>query len=439
MKRIKDIRQIVENDLCVRCGTCAAICPIDIITFNERYYPVVGRECTECGLCLEVCPVHDLNIPLLYEQVLGAKYIDNSVGVCNGVYVGHSTVPEIREKASSGGVVTQILLSLLKRGDIDGAIVATADPNVPWRSKAILATTAEEIIKSVGSRYTIIPVNERLKELRKFPGRIALVGLPCHVQSFRMWESIDSQIREKVTVVIGLFCNRNLEMEATTSLVRCKKINISEISALEYRGGTWPGGIRVKLKNGSYRELHRFGIKDGAYNHLYKIHYAENCLNCIDFCAELADISIADPWIRGADGDYMFKGNWSLVLTRTKRGKEIMCELEKAKKIVLKKIPESLFYKNFFPAANSKKKLAFYRIKRLMEKDKPYPNYHLAIPNFTRKELMYECLKRLSLLLSKNNTMKNLYMNFAFSKLGERLTKIKMSYKKYRYRIANSR
>ena len=34
--------------------------------------------------------------------------------------------------------------------------------------------------------------------------------------------------------------------------------------------------------------------------------------------------------------------------------------------------------------------------------------------------------------------MKNLYMNFAFSKLGERFTKIKIAYKKYRYRIANS-
>jgi coenzyme F420 hydrogenase subunit beta len=253
-----------------------------------------------------------------------------------------------------------------------------------------------------------------------------------------MWESIDSQIGDKVKVVIGLFCNRNLELEATTGLVRCKKINASEIAALEYRGGTWPGGIRVKLKNGLYRELHRLGYKDGAYNHLYRIHYAENCLNCIDFCAELADISIGDPWIRGADGEYMFKGNWSLVLTRTKRGKEIMSELEKAKKIVLKKIPESLFYKNFFPAANSKKKHAFYRIKRLMEKNKPYPNYHLEIPNFTLKELMYEHLNRLLLLLSKNNTMKNLYMNFAFSKLGERFTKIKIAYKKYRYRIANS-
>ena len=60
------ISTIVENDLCIGCGVCAAICPESVLQmrFNHvgEYNPFEDKKCIkECGLCLKVCPFADGN------------------------------------------------------------------------------------------------------------------------------------------------------------------------------------------------------------------------------------------------------------------------------------------------------------------------------------------------------------------------------------------
>ena len=46
-----------EVRVCVQCGTCADVCPVEAILRNEdgAYY-IDAEECIACGDCIEVCP-----------------------------------------------------------------------------------------------------------------------------------------------------------------------------------------------------------------------------------------------------------------------------------------------------------------------------------------------------------------------------------------------
>jgi len=51
----------VNSDLCVRCGACASVCPVDAIEATDGAV-VANERCTECGLCKQVCPMGAIEI-----------------------------------------------------------------------------------------------------------------------------------------------------------------------------------------------------------------------------------------------------------------------------------------------------------------------------------------------------------------------------------------
>lgn len=46
------------NDDCIKCGACAAECPVSCITEGDSKYEINADECIECGSCANVCPVN---------------------------------------------------------------------------------------------------------------------------------------------------------------------------------------------------------------------------------------------------------------------------------------------------------------------------------------------------------------------------------------------
>jgi ferredoxin len=66
---------IIDQELCVECGSCVERCPVDAITLED--VAVVNRDlCVGCGLCASVCPEDAIIIRLRedreepYERVL---------------------------------------------------------------------------------------------------------------------------------------------------------------------------------------------------------------------------------------------------------------------------------------------------------------------------------------------------------------------------------
>ncbi|NLC95095.1 MAG: 4Fe-4S binding protein [Bacilli bacterium] len=43
------------TDLCIACGTCQAVCPVDCISEGD-IYKIDEDKCIDCGSCQEECP-----------------------------------------------------------------------------------------------------------------------------------------------------------------------------------------------------------------------------------------------------------------------------------------------------------------------------------------------------------------------------------------------
>ena len=46
------------TDVCIGCGSCAAVCPQNCIRSDKIPYEIEQEHCLHCGNCLEACPVN---------------------------------------------------------------------------------------------------------------------------------------------------------------------------------------------------------------------------------------------------------------------------------------------------------------------------------------------------------------------------------------------
>ena len=49
-------QHLIDPEICIRCNTCEATCPIDAVTHNDDNYVVDAAKCEQCMDCLPPCP-----------------------------------------------------------------------------------------------------------------------------------------------------------------------------------------------------------------------------------------------------------------------------------------------------------------------------------------------------------------------------------------------
>lgn len=59
-RMITDKKFMVDEDVCIKCGKCAKVCPVDNIKGTPPSWLHNGR-CTSCLACYHYCPVHAIN------------------------------------------------------------------------------------------------------------------------------------------------------------------------------------------------------------------------------------------------------------------------------------------------------------------------------------------------------------------------------------------
>ncbi len=293
---------IILNELCSGCSMCQAICPEDVIKFDE--YPYLDGECTKCGYCLEACPRANIDRRILEERIFG-KYENDLIGSFKKIVAIKTNI-----SGQDGGAVTYILKTLIEDGYIDAAIVTFHNKQKAYPK---IVTDANEILKSSGTKYTMSNCLYLLKEAEKY-NNIAIVALPCQIEAMRkfQFEKIgEKDLMKNVKLIIGLFCKSNFFYELFTELIREKySIDLDSIEKVDIKGKYLHVYLKDSKKKIPMKEVN-----------VYKRH---GCKYCLDFSARMADISIGSV---GSDKGY------STVIVRTDTGMEVFNKILEKKEI----------------------------------------------------------------------------------------------------------
>lgn len=318
------IQNLVNDGLCTGCGTCVGLCPRSALTiFKENskgiYIPRLDVSCcSNCGTCLNVCPGRDVDFKRLNLEIFGETPKDSLIGNYLNCYSGWATDEDLRFKAASGGLVTQILIFLFEQKIIDGALLVKMDDKKPFEPKPFIARTKEELMDASTSKYCPVPLNVILNEIiESQKEKFAVVGLPCHIHGFRKAETFNEELRNKIVLHMGIMCGTTKNFHGTAFQLNRMDINKKNVTKIHYRGNGWPGDLGICLKNGE------------MINELYMKYYDFNfcaftpwrCMLCPDHTCELADLSFGDAWLKEFSHDNL---GTSIVISRNSIGEKIL-------------------------------------------------------------------------------------------------------------------
>ena len=136
--------RIIQTDICSVCGSCISSCPLYYIQMidGKPKRPKKKAACKDCSVCFDSC----------YKT--SAETIDQGHGI--GQY--RRLVAAKWNKSGSfqdGGIVTALLKCAHDMELIDGALLSSGEG---WKPVPSVATCAEDLIASAGTKYGVSPV-----------------------------------------------------------------------------------------------------------------------------------------------------------------------------------------------------------------------------------------------------------------------------------------
>jgi coenzyme F420 hydrogenase subunit beta len=372
--------EVIHRGLCTICGTCIGVCPnksLKLFYDNEEPLPTLEGKCSSCGICYSVCPGKD--VPLLeLEKFIFGKIRENrpdDLGIVIYSGMGYATDENIRQAGTSGGMTTAILKYALDAGIIDCALVTGFSQDKPWRTEPKIVTSSEELIENAQSKYLPVAINSALSTAAESFNRIGIVGLPCHIHAIRkmQFQSLVPNISGKIKMLLGLLCGSNWYFEGTRHVLSelCGVKNLNDISKIQCRGRDNEGSSNfiVELQNGTVRQV----PKEKYILMWMSAFKRDRCLMCIDWSAELADISLGDYWSPEQFKRIEISDNNS-VLARTPQGLKLLQDTHKAGYIMLKDSPQKYLF--ICPAYEWKKHGSIHHLSQRQRYGWPTPDFH---------------------------------------------------------------
>lgn len=314
--------EVIEAGKCVSCGTCVVVCPFNCLELTKEK-PSLVKECKVCGICAQVCPRYQWTAAKVENFVFGReRKPEEEFGIHRRMVIAQTTDDRISKVSQDGGVATALLLFALKKGFIDGAIVAGTDKEKPFYPAPMLATTAEELIEAAGTKYSCSPNILALTDmLKQKKANVAFVGTPCQIHAIRRMQMAGlKRYTGPLKFLIGLMCSECFTYEGLMeSHIHGKLgLNLGDIKKINIKGK-----MLVTTDSG-VTEIPLVEIKQYA---------RKSCSICDDFSSELADVSVGGL---GLDG-------WTFTIIRTEKGEELFSSAEKAGVLRTKTLDEGAF------------------------------------------------------------------------------------------------
>jgi len=375
---MNNVSIVVEQNLCMGCGTCKSICQLNAIKMVRSLADYIISKinfdlCTDCGQCLKVCP--GIGLP---KSVI-EKFKDIFRGNNISAYIGRATDNELWQNGQSGGVVSALLLFLIENKIIDSAIVNSFDieNKRPYVRKAY---NKKEIIESQGSYYTQTPVNEISIEKAYCEEKYAAVVLGCQAQG--IYSAKELFIKSKYPeYLIGLICSGTQSGLIIDDLINKSGIkNPKDINYFRFKNKRyykWPGNVLLKSSNQEFiiDSKERLALKD-----IYGVY---RCQCCFDQMNIFSDIVVGDPWKINAEN--LEKG-LSIFIARTQKGKELIEQAKSEKYIYCNEIAIEEIYKG--QTVDNRLKSQFFYSKMICEKENmSFPKYDIDFSSYKYNQI----------------------------------------------------
>lgn len=433
VKEIDKLRKVINKGLCNRCGTCVGLSE-EKIRFQDRtgkYMPsiLIKPEEELSKRIWHACSGKEFNFEFYRDLIFpSGNHFHTYIGSYRNIYIGYSNDSNIRKVASSGGIISAVLIWLLEKKKIDGAVVLGMSSDEPWLCKPFIAKTKEEILDASQSKYIISSVNEILPQMESFNGKLAYVGLPGQVQSIRKLQEINDPSVRNIKYIFGPFYGNTMHFSSVKSLLRSYgEKDYRMIKDLQFRHGEWPGKMRIEMQNGREITLPKFHA-----NYLIPFHILKNSLLCTDLSNEFTDISGGDAWAP----DYEERGKgFSLIVSRSAEGQHILNKMVEEGDVILKKISENDAITMHSHGYDLKKRGAFIRIKFRRILGMEVPDYGYLIKGFSLGRYLMEIAIDLLFLLAGTKLAIWITEQIPPERLGNIFQKARSFWKRNTYRI----
>jgi len=304
-------QDVVAAGLCIGCGGCAA--GRDALAWDRagQLKPVgdwTRERSASFALTCPFSPGARDEDAIAAERFPTAPHRDVSIGSFEAAYVGHAAESPFRAGGSSGGMVSWVAAELLRRGLIDGvAHVATMDPDASGRFFGYrMSRSVDDVHRGARSRYYPVEMSAMLDEIRRTPGRYAIVGLPCFIKAVHLQRGQDPVLAERITHTLGLFCGHMKSARLVESFAWQLNAPFEQVRAVEYRRkdpdrpANWYTA-HLTLADGTARWQDWWHLVDGDWGAGFFQNPA--CNYCDDVMAETADVAFGDAWVEPYSSD----------------------------------------------------------------------------------------------------------------------------------------
>ena len=328
---------IYEERLCTGCGACFQICPQGAISMsaNEEgfLFPSIDEAiCNDCGLCKMTCPVNK-------------AAAEEAVTVQNKVYACYSRDEKVREKSSSGGMFTQLALSVIQ----ENGVVFGAGFDSDFRVRHAYVYNTQDLDDLRRSKYVQSDTGNTFREVKAFlveGRRVFYCGTPCQIAGLKAF--LGRNYPKLITCDMACSGVPSPKVWGMYLDFICGRYN-SKISSISFRDKSegWADfRMKIVFRNGkcysdrAKRELFFIGFGKNIFNR-------KSCFDCKFRIANTkADITLADFWGISKQGGGEFSDNKgvSMIITHTDAGEDVLSRIGESIYIWERSLEEAVTY-----------------------------------------------------------------------------------------------
>ena len=296
------MKTVCDRNMCTGCMACVESCPKKAIQIEDSvaaYNAVIQEEkCSECGLCHKMCPQNTkvpAGSPILWYQ-------------------GWATEPQLRSRASSGGLAGAIVAGFVQAG---GSVCSCRFEN--GRFSFAFAETEKDLLQFAGSKYVKsdpFGIYQETKSRLKAGQRVLFVGLPC--QAAALINYIPESLRQNL-YTMDLICHGTPSPKILEAYLKQKRMQLSQLREIQFRR---KGKFQIYADG---QPVEMAGVRDSyMMAFLNSSCYTENCYHCRYASLDrVSDLTVGDSWGSDLPADEQKKG-LSLCLCQTEKGKQLL-------------------------------------------------------------------------------------------------------------------